>query len=81
MFFDNYLSYDNKVIIAIISSGIWIYFRTTECYAMVPRNSLFSSLLVMYWVYMYSYEPLVCPIGLLILFIYAKYNDIKNFRL
>ena len=47
MFFDNYLSYENKVIISIISAGLLIYFRTNECYAMIPRNSLLASIYVM----------------------------------
>ena len=81
MFFDKYLSYNNKVIISIICAGIWIYFRTAECYAMLPRHSLFASIFVMLWVYLYSYEPLFCPIGLAILIFYTKFNNIKNFKL
>jgi hypothetical protein len=30
MILDNYLSYDIKV------SGLWIYFRTSDCYKMIP---------------------------------------------
>jgi hypothetical protein len=81
MFFDKYLSYNNKVLIAVISAGIWIYFRTTECYAMLPRQSLFPAIFVMLWVYAYSYEPLFCPIGLSILFLYSKINNVKNFKI
>jgi hypothetical protein len=81
MFFDKYLSYHDKVIIAIICAGIWIYFRTAECYAMLPRISIFPSIFVMIWVYLYSYEPLFCPIGLGILALYTKTNNIKNFKL
>ena len=81
MILDKYLSYDNKVIISIICAGFWIYYRTAECYAMLPRNSILPSLFVMGWVYLYSYEPLFCPIGLGILIFYTKYNNIKNFKL
>jgi hypothetical protein len=81
MIFDDYLSYNNKVIIAIIFAGLWIYNRTVECYAMIPRKSLFSAIFVMIWVYSYSYEPLFCPIGLFILIFYKKYNNIINFKL
>jgi len=81
MFLDKYLSYNNKVIISIICAGIWIYFRTAECYSMIPRHSLFASIFVMVWVYLYSYEPLFCPIGLGVLILYMKINNIKNFKL
>jgi hypothetical protein len=81
MILDNYLSYNNKVIIAVIFAGFWIYFRTAECYSMIPRYSLFASIFVMVWVYAYSYEPLFCPIGLFILIFYTKYNNIKIFKL
>lgn len=81
MFFDNYLSYDEKVKISVICAGLWIFFRTAECYAMVPRLSIFASFFVMLWVYLYSYEPLFCPIGLGILILYSKLNNVRNFRL
>ena len=81
MFLDKYLSDNNKVIIAIICAGLWIYFRTSECYAMIPSHSYFASIFVMIWVYLYSYEPLFCPIGLLILLYYTKLNNIKNFKI
>ena len=81
MLLDNYLSYNNKVIIAVISSGLWIYFRTAECYAMIPRHSLFASIYVMIWIYLYSCDPLFCPIGLFILVIYTKMNNIEKIKL
>ena len=81
MFLDKYLSYNNKVIIAIIFAGLWIYFRTAECYSMIPRYSIFASIFVMTWVYLYSYEPLFCPIGLGILILYTNINNIKKFTL
>lgn len=81
MFLDKYLSYNNKVIIAVIFTGLWIYFRTAECYSMIPRHSLFAAIFVMTWVYLYSYEPLFCPIGLAILIFYKEFNNIKDFNL
>ena len=81
MFFDKYLCYNSKVIISVFCAGLWIYFRTTECYAMIPRKSIFASIYVMCWVYLYSYEPLFCPIGLMILIFYKKYNNIKDFKI
>lgn len=72
MILDKYLSYDSKVIISVICSGFWIYFRTSECYNLIPRLHVFPILFVMTWVYLDYYEPLFLPIGLLILVLYSK---------
>ena len=72
MLLDKYLSYKNKVIIAVICSGLWIYFRTSDCYKLLPSMHIFPILFVMTWVYLNYYEPLFLPIGLLILITYAK---------
>ena len=39
---DDYINFEQKTYIAMLSSSIWIYFRTKECYSMIPRESLFS---------------------------------------
>ena len=75
MILDNYLSYKNKVIISVICSGFWIYFRTSDCYKLIPRLHIFPIFFVMTWVYLNYNEPLFLPIGLLILILYSK---IKN---
>jgi len=75
MILDNYLSYKNKVIISVICSGGWIYFRTSDCYKLIPRLHIFPILFVMTWVYLNYYEPLFLPLGLLLLILYSK---IKN---
>ena len=67
MIFDDVLSHDNKIIIAVLSSGIWIYFRTAQCYDMIPRTNLLPVVFVMIWAYINYYEPLALPIGLIIL--------------
>jgi len=72
MILDNYLRYDTKVIIAVICSGFWIYYRTTDCYNMIPRGHLFPIIFVMTWTYLNYYEPLFLPIGLLILILYSQ---------
>ena len=71
MFFDTYLSFDNKVKISILASIVWIYFRTAECYKLIPRKSILSVLLVTTWVYVNYQEPLFLPIGLIILYLYG----------
>ncbi len=64
------IGYKIKVIIAMISAGIWIYFRTPDCYVLIKRKSLFSVLFVMIWTYLVCYEPLCLPLGLLVMIIY-----------
>ena len=70
MLLDKYLSFEKKVFIALIFSGLWIYFRTAQCYEMIPRHELFPVVFVMGWTYLNYYEPLFLPIGLAILAIY-----------
>ena len=74
MIVDKYLSYDKKVIISILCAGLWIYFRTAECYNMIPRLHLFPVVFVMIWAYLNYYEPLFLPIGLGILVLYSVGN-------
>ena len=77
MILDSYLSYDKKVLFSIICGGIWIYFRTSDCYKLIPSGHLFPVLFVMVWTYLNYYEPLFLPIGLAILLLYA-YFIIEN---
>jgi len=72
MLLDNYLSFRNKVIISVIISGFWIYFRTSDCYNLIPRKHIFPVFFVMIWAYLNYYEPLFLPIGLIIFIVYAK---------
>lgn len=74
MILDNLLLYDQKVIFAIICSGLWIYFRTSDCYNFIPRLHIFPVIFVMLWTYFNYYEPLFLPIGLSILILYSKIN-------
>jgi magnesium-transporting ATPase (P-type) len=71
MLLDNFLTYDQKVIISVICGGLWIYFRTSECYKMIPREHMFSIFFVCIWIYLNYYEPLFLPIGLLVLIAYS----------
>jgi hypothetical protein len=71
MILDKYLSFNKKVIISVLSAGLWIYFRTAQCYNMIPRLHLFPVIFVMVWAYLNYYEPLFLPIGLLILIGYS----------
>lgn len=75
MILDKYLSFDKKVYIALVFSGLWIYFRTSQCYEMIPSHEIFPVIFVMIWTYLNYYEPLFLPIGLAIL---AVYPIVKN---
>jgi hypothetical protein len=77
MILDKYISFHNKVYIALICSGFWIYFRTAECYDLIPRHHLFPVVFVMIWTYLNYYEPLFLPIGLLTLILYTT---LKNYK-
>jgi len=68
-----FLSYQTKVIISIICSGLWIYFRNQNCYQLIPRHSIFAVIFVMIWSYVNYYEPLFLPLGLFILYFYGNY--------
>jgi len=59
-----------KIIVAVICSGFWIYFRTKNCYDMIPNGHVFPVIFVMVWTYLNYYEPLFLPIGLLTLVLY-----------
>ena len=75
MILDNIISHDNKILLSVISAGLWIYFRTAQCYNMIPRMHLFPVLFVMAWAYINYYEPLALPIGLIILAAYPYALD------
>lgn len=76
MILDKYISFHNKVIISMICGGLWIYFRTQNCYDMIPRNHLFPVLFVMVWIYLNYYEPLFLPIGLGVLIMHVLFGKI-----
>lgn len=73
MILDKYLSYDQKVMISVICGALWIYFRTSECYKLIPRVHFFSVIFVSFWIYFNYYEPLFLPIGLLVLLGYSLF--------
>lgn len=77
MILDNYLSYNIKVIVAIVCSGLWIYFRTSDCYKLIPRLHIFPVVFVMTWTYLNYYEPLFLPLGLLVLIAYSQLHKGK----
>jgi hypothetical protein len=72
MLLDYYLTYDQKVLISVLSGSVWIYFRTSDCYRLIPRESIFPVLFVSAWIFLNYKEPLFLPLGLLILAAYSK---------
>ena len=71
MLLDDVLKYDQKVFIAVICGGFWIYFRTSDCYNLIPRLHIFPVFFVCTWIYLNYYDPIFLPIGLLVLIAYS----------
>ena len=76
MILDNYIDNKTKIIISIICGALWIYFRTSDCYQMIPRLYIFPVIFVSIWIYLNYIEPLFLPIGLLVLIIYSNYSNL-----
>jgi hypothetical protein len=72
MILDKLIDKKTKLIIATLSASIWIYFRTLGCYAMLPRKSCVSVLLVIVWIYLYETDVLFLPLGLLLMTVYSQ---------
>ena len=71
MLLDNYFSYEQKVIFSIICGGFWVYFRTSDCYKLIPRKHIFPVFFICGWIYLNYYEPLFLPLGLFVLITYS----------
>jgi hypothetical protein len=71
MILDNYLTYDQKVLISVICGAFWIFFRTSDCYKLIPSRHIFPIFFVSSWIYLNYYEPLFLPMGLLVLILYS----------
>lgn len=76
MFLDHLLTWRQKVIISAVCGGIWIYFRTAQCYDLIPRHNFWVVLGVMLWICLNYIDPLSLPIGCFILFLYAYRKSI-----
>jgi hypothetical protein len=72
MILDTLFSFHQKVAFSVLCAGLWIFFRTSDCYSMIPRLHVFPVIFVMCWAYLNYYEPLFLPIGLIILLLYSK---------
>tara|TARA_B100000963_G_scaffold344826_1_gene348050 strand:- start:64 stop:291 length:228 start_codon:yes stop_codon:yes gene_type:complete len=69
MILDKILSQNQKIIIAIISGCVWIYFRDDICYSAIPRMNIFSVIVTAVWIYLNYKDPLFLPIGLIALYL------------
>ena len=77
----DFLSYENKIIISCLVGAYWIYFRKLENYKLLPRQNLLSVVLVVLWIYFNYKEPLLLPIGLILMYFYSKYKKNLPFSL
>ena len=78
MILDKFLTYHQKIAISILCGCLWIYFRTADCYLLIPRLHIFPVIFVGLWIYLNYYDPLFLPIGLVILLIYAYFTIEKE---
>lgn len=78
MLLDKVLDYQTKVFIAIVCGGFWIYYRTAECYNMIPRKHIFPVIFVCTWVYLNYMDPLFLPLGLAVLLLYTYFEKNIN---
>ena len=62
----------SKILISMISGGLWIYYRDFNCYELLKRKKILSVILVILWIYFYEIEPLLLPIGLILLVLFKK---------
>lgn len=69
MILDKILSQNQKIIIAIISGCVWIYFRDDICYSAIPRMNIFSVIVTAVWIYLNYKDPLFLPTGLIALYL------------
>ena len=76
MILDKWITFDQKVAFSVLCAGLWIYFRTAECYSMIPRLHGFPVVFVMIWAYCNYYEPLSLPLGLLLLISYSYVSSV-----
>lgn len=67
---NKYLNENTKIIIAVVIGMIWIYFRTEDCYKMLPRQEVLPTIFVGFWIYLNYLEPLFLPIGLGMMVLY-----------
>jgi hypothetical protein len=75
MILDKVLSYNDKIIISVLIGSIWIYFRSLKHYALLPRKSIISVILVGGWIYLNYIDPLFLPIGLGMMVWYSTFGD------
>ena len=71
MILDTKLTRNQKIQVSMIVGALWIYFRTQDCYALLPRKSVVSVILVAAWIYANYQEPLFLPLGLCAMIVYS----------
>lgn len=72
MLLDNIATYEQKVFLSMICGGFWIYFRTSDCYNLIPRKHIFPVVFIVGWIYLNYYDPLFLPIGLFLLLLFRR---------
>ena len=67
-----------RAFISSIIASVFIYHRKLDYYKSMPRKNLMTSLVIIAWSLAVLKEPLMLPIGLVILnLVGEKHNDIE----
>lgn len=66
---------ENKGLIVSLITGIFIYYRKLDYYKTMPRESVFTSILIMIWTYLSIKNPWIIIFGLVMLNLFGhKHN-------
>ena len=58
---------DRQILLVSILVGIFIYFRKIDYYELIPRNNIFTALIISIWSYVSLKQPWVIIAGLAVL--------------
>ena len=61
------ISKHNQLIIICIIIGIFIYNRKLDYYKVIPRNDIFTSVMIALWSYISLRQPWFVIVGLIVL--------------
>lgn len=71
---------DRQILLVSILVGIFIYFRKIDYYELIPRNNIFTALIISIWSYVSLKQPWVIIAGLAVLILLDVFN-VMNYSL
>ena len=70
--------WQHRIILVSIITGIFIYYRKLDYYKSIPRNDLFTSVMIIIWSYATLTEPLFLLVGLVLLNLFGYNHKINE---